>query len=663
MPAIVRPSGISVDASGGATVEGTVALRRRRTGQLPPRGAGTPGGGGRRRRNAPPTAAPLTEEEALINAIEDQELELVDAIPLGRAPVAPARRRRTRTGTAPVEPPSPATVALDIPLAEGESAVVLLEQNGVYEWHVTGAVVDTPVAPAPPPPSRRRRTAARPGSQPVAAAPAKTMRFTLTLAPEPVGVDGAAARPSHRRRRGIVTKFLFGRAIAYVFRFIAKPIVAGLARFQERNVREGLVHVTTADPSRWLPLAENDMVALPTDRAARVLLLVHGTFSSTVGSFGALAGHADGAAFLASALASYDLIVGWDHKTLSATPTDNAVDLITRLDRLGFAIPPTVDAIAFSRGGLVLRSLIEEILPNHPGAFRVRRAVFVACANDGTHLANPRHWNRFVDRYTNLAAAGARIVSLVPTFTHGAMIFSEAVRGLGAFVKALVGAAKTGEVVPGLEAMDPDGTYVHFINQVQPGQPVPEDTYYCAITSDFDPGIASRTLDPEVLPPRVLLSVGDTVADALFGEPNDLVVHVASMTHIDPGAGQFVRDRHDFGTNGHVFHTVYFHQPETAQALTRWFGVSTASPDGACGHAALDATSRSGRPRASGEAAGWQHDSSRGRRPPADTAHGRLGGTAARTRAPQHHAHDRRIAARDRCLRAVDRGRTLGARP
>ena len=578
MPTTIRPSGITVETHGGATATGNLKIRRRRAGELPPRGApATPTTGRGRRRmatTAAATPAPLTEEEALINAIEDQDLELIDAVPLGNPLVPPAsgKRRRTTKGEGAVSS-GPASADLNIPLAAGESAVVLVEQDGVYEWHVTGDVTEVAPPPPPSPGVRRRRTAATKAAEPAAPAITHSARFTITLAPQSATAAGTLATSAKRRKLGMVKKYLLGKAVAYVFTFIAKPILSGLARFQERNVREGLVHVVGNDPSQWVTLADTEVLPLPTSRAAKVLLLVHGTFSSTIGSFGALAGHDTGLAFLEGALANYDLILGFDHRTLSVTPTENAIDIITRLDQLGFTEPPTVDAIAFSRGGLVLRSLIEEILPSHPNKFTVRRAVFVACTNGGTELANPNNWNRFLDRYTNLAAAGSRIVSYVPQFTHGAMIFGEAVKGVGALLKGLVSTAKTGNAVPGLEAMDPTGDFVAYINEAQPGQPEVADTYYCAITSDFDPDAAAKELDPHVLPAGVLLRIGDKLTDELYGKPNDLVVHVESMTHIDPLVGAFVRDRLDFGTNGHVFHTTYFHQAETANALIRWFGI------------------------------------------------------------------------------------------
>ena len=88
---------------------------------------------------------------------------------------------------------------------------------------------------------------------------------------------------------------------------------------------------------------------------------MHGTFSSTVGAYGALCATPFGRTFLEGALASYDLVLGYDHRTLSETPHGNAADLFEWLTGLRSVLPPRIDAISHSRGGLVLRSLVEAI--------------------------------------------------------------------------------------------------------------------------------------------------------------------------------------------------------------------------------------------------------------------------------------------------------------
>jgi hypothetical protein len=567
MPTDTRASGITVETYGDVTPQAPLKLRRRRTGTWPPAAAA---GGPGRRRAAGPAPAPLSEEEAIIDAFEGQQLDLVDAIPLAvappAAPGAPGSAGRRRRGGVPA---SPAAAELTVPLGPDESAVVLVERDGVYEWQLMGVEGPAPLPPAAPAGRRRRGGAAD------APAPVRTLRFTIDL-PPPAAEPAAARRGA--RRRGLLSAVGAGKIVAYVFRFVARPVLGGAARLLERNVREGLVHVAAPDPLSWATLPDDATLPLPQGRPARMLLLVHGTFSSTVGSFGALAAHEAGQALVQAALAHYDLVIGWDHRTLSALPTDNAVDLAARLERLGFGEPPEVDAIAFSRGGLVLRSLVEHVLPASPLRLALRRAVFVACTNGGTELARPANWHRFVDRYLNLAAAGARAAALVPGFAAAGTLLSSAIRGVGVLVKVLATSAVTDGAVPGLAAMDPGGDFVREINGPQPGQPTPQQTYYCAVTSDFDPDAAVRLADPAVMSPSLLLKLADKATDALYGRPNDLVVHVDSMTQIDVGVGAYVRERLDYGPNGSVHHCNYFAQPRTAAMLAGWLALPIELP-------------------------------------------------------------------------------------
>src|SRR5215217_6485448 len=93
-----RPSGVLIEARGDAEVPtGTVRIRRARLGELAPP---SPAAAGRRRGPATAAApqAALTEEEAVVNALEAQDLVLLDAIPIEassspkNAPAAAARR-------------------------------------------------------------------------------------------------------------------------------------------------------------------------------------------------------------------------------------------------------------------------------------------------------------------------------------------------------------------------------------------------------------------------------------------------------------------------------------------------------------------------------------------------------------------------------------------
>lgn len=561
-----RASGITVATDDTVEPQASLKLRRRRQGHWPTVVPSGPAAGAvGRRRAAAAAAVPPSEEEAIVDALEGQQLDLVDAIPL--VPAAPAAARRRGRGAAP--PAAGGSAEITVPLGADESAVVLVERDGVYEWQLVGTAAEAPAAAGAPGAGRRRGRKAAPASAALPAA--RAVRFSIELGPPPAAAAAARRGP---RRRSLLGRLGLGKVVAYVFRFVARPVLGGAVRLMERQVRDGLVQVTSPDPLSWNELADDAMLPLPSGRPARVLLLVHGTFSSTVGSFGALGAHPTGRALLEQALARYDLVIGWDHRTLSALPTENAIGLAARLERLGFEAPPEVDAIAYSRGGLVLRSLLEHVLPSATLQITLRRAVFVACTNAGTELARPANWHLFADRYLNLAAAGARAAALVPGFASAGTLLAAAIRGLGVFVKVMASTAVEDGAVPGIAAMDPGGDFVREINGEQPGQPTPQQAYYCAVTSQFDTRAAADTADPFVTPPSLLLKLADRAADALQGEPNDLVVDVDSMTQIDVAAGRYVRERLDYGSNGVVHHCNYFAQPQTAQALAGWLGVA-----------------------------------------------------------------------------------------
>jgi hypothetical protein len=366
-----------------------------------------------------------------------------------------------------------------------------------------------------------------------------------------------------------VFRKVIGKAVAYIFKIIAKPLLTGVAKWLERDLAEGLVQIANADPKQWTRDPDQS-VPIPKGRSAKILLFVHGTFSSTLGSFGSLGATAAGKAFLASVFAKYDMVIGWDHRTLSVSPADNARDLLQWFGKQAWPKPPTIDAVAFSRGGLVLRSLVEDLLPSSTFKATIAKAVFVACTNGGTELARPANWHRLADTYINVAAAGVRALSAFPAFTAGANILAEAIRGVGGLVKVLANAAVDDNAIPGLAAMNPAGPFVKTLNTEQPGQPSPDDVWYGAITSNFDHAEAAAEGRTNELPPGLLIKLADKGADVLQGKPNDLVVHVEAMTQIDPDVGAYVRERLDYGTNGTVHHCRYFVEPATAAALDQW---------------------------------------------------------------------------------------------
>ncbi len=456
------------------------------------------------------------------------------------------KKRSTNAGTDETQ----LKITLDTPA--DERAVVLVEEDGVYRW----------VFARPEETSTRRSK--RSASAPV------HHEFEIELA-------GYVHATSKRRGLGDKIKSLAKKAKAHIIRIKESAPAASLTMKRlEKKVQQGVINMNVADgatnPEAWEILASLEDLEIPANRTPRVLLFIHGTFSSTLGSYGGLCEIPEGQQFLEKAFDAYDLVLGFDHYTLSETPSENAWELLKWLKTAPWSAdhPPTIDAIGYSRGGLVLRSLVEKELPDDPWQAKVQRAIFVGATNAGTALAKPENWYQFIDFYTNLAAASSRVVSFLSGAGVGGLMFTGMIRGLGAFAKYLATSSVSNAKIPGLSAMEPDGPFVAEINETQPGQPGPDEVSYYAVTSDFDIDAMGDGPSPG-LPKRLALSLGGRVVDQLIGDiPNDLVVDTPSMTRIDPQTDGLLKEVRAFGRNGQVYHTVYFTQPATAKALHGW---------------------------------------------------------------------------------------------
>lgn len=526
MPTVQRATGVEV------TFPETMAVSDER----PPRGQTRAF-----RKFAPPEVpAPMIDD--LLSALAAAEMELMDTVPLHtlEEPTSSSGRRSRSAARVPASQ----EVSFLAPVEEGQAAVAIVEQDGLYSWSMgTFETQET---------DDSLRSA--PGTE----TPTIAMRFSVTL---------YSSSYSERRNRLFGMERIFRPIKAFIFKIPANFVVGQVVKRLEKKIDTGLIHFTGAGVNAWKPLREPGGLELPKDRPARILLMIHGTFSSTIGGFGALGATAFGKAFVTDALASYDAVLGFDHRTLSVDPLDNAEELMTELRKLKTKHSISFDAVAHSRGGLVIRSLIEHLQPGSGWDASFKRTVFVGSTNAGTELANRDNWHRLIDLYTNLAVGSMNALSKVAPQTQAvAKILTGLLKGLAAFVKAIAVAAIDENQALGLAAMSPQGNFVSQINQTQPGQPDPDSLDCFAITSDFEATLA----DEGSLPAKLLRVLGDGVVDQLMGESNDLVVDVDSMTTIDPRAGGFVKDALEYGENGQVHHVNYFHHEASVKALTRW---------------------------------------------------------------------------------------------
>lgn len=529
MAMMERGSGLRIRMPAGFTVSSTLgAIRQRLRQRRPPRLRTDPEAGGSGSENA-----------ALLKALAEQELELLDAVELGPGELFRRRQRK----------PDREDVTFQVPVEEGEEGLLLMEQDGLYSWVY---------------PSRRRRL--QPGRR--SNTRSKVLSFTLPLATS----EEAVPRPNRRAlsRRGLAGSFTAGRLRAFLLKLPIPPSTDHLMALLEERIRRGLVLLEPeVEATEWRRVASLADLPLPGDRSPRLLLFFHGTFSSTAGCFGALAASPWGQQFLAAAGAAYDAVLGFDHPTLSRDPRENASELLKCLEALGSPHPVLFDAVAFCRGGLVLRSFVEQVLPTSSWAARLERAAFVGTPHAGMALASPESWRGLADLHTNLAVAANRALAMDPQAKTAATVLEEAVQGLGAFVRYL--AVDGGEGgVPGLAAMGPGGPFVTEINRRQPGQPGPANTFYGVVTSELDIELALARGRARELPRRLLRWLADGSLERLVGGPNDLMVGASSMVAVDLEVGDFIHDHLDFGRNPDVYHTAYFIREETVEALRRW---------------------------------------------------------------------------------------------
>lgn len=445
-------------------------------------------------------------------------------------------------------------VVVVVPLAENESAVQLTETDGVLRWEYPVAIEEAELGGLGAASARGRVAVFRSPYRPVVA-----------QAPEvqPLGFSPV--------------DLLLAPVKKVVLRFVARKTAEKVSVFLERKVKEGPILYTRKPDGRieWGPVADFGQAWAGGAAPRRLLLFVHGTFSDVDGSFGGLATNPQGRAFLAQALGSYDAVAGFDHKTLAKTVGENAADLLAALDGLPASGEVAVDAIAFSRGGLVLRYLTEVLLPTRKSRFRLEKAIFVGCTNGGTQLADPKNWKDLLDLYTNLVSAAGRLAGRLggPQTQIASRIVSGALTGAFSFVAYLAEATTAGKAVPGLASMHPGGADVTLINSRQEGQPQPGKVGYYVIDANFDHTLfGDGKLEDVGLPKRFFLEFADHFIEQLFADAqNDLVVDRASMSRIDPWtAEKWIVERHGFEADAGVYHTVYFHDPKLATRLAAW---------------------------------------------------------------------------------------------
>ncbi|HZD33404.1 MAG TPA: CHAT domain-containing protein, partial [Candidatus Angelobacter sp.] len=416
------------------------------------------------------------------------------------SPTATARRSLSPTG--------PLDFTYQLP--EGESAVLAIRHpSGALTFHL--------------PVESTRRGAGQPGE----------VRFTVVV--NSVNVETG--------RRGIVSQAVkavlitVGKVAADKAVSLALPVLAKLAEeaaWKKHGLQEGWVKVSKES------LAAGKLAPAAPNSTERTLLLIHGTFSHAASAYGSLA-KSD---FFERIAPIYgDRIFAFDHFTVSRTPEDNAKMLLQALPDQSFAF----DVITHSRGGLVLRNLVERTAALGPISkrFSIGNAVLVASPNDGTPLATPARWQDTIGWIANLL----ELFPIDNPLTTGADFVANGIVWL---------ARHASGDLPGLHSMDGNGEPIAELQ----GPPGPPPNAYSALVSNYNPSA------------NVLQRMIDTGVDQFFGTANDLVVPTEGGWKVDRSSITYVPANRIgcFGPGGNialdsVTHIDFFPHTETVDFL------------------------------------------------------------------------------------------------
>ncbi|HET9587352.1 MAG TPA: CHAT domain-containing protein [Anaerolineales bacterium] len=293
------------------------------------------------------------------------------------------------------------------------------------------------------------------------------------------------------------------------------------------------------------------------DTGKPILLFLHGTFSSTLGSFGGLPKETW------TRLCQHygDQIFGYDHRTLSESPIRNALDLVRLLPENA-----VLHLVTHSRGGLIGELLSRRGRTDGRDAFdetdlklasqhiqgtageqdlvmltnllnskniRVERFVRIACPARGTTIASGR-----LDRWLEL------IVNVL------AKVLDPATGSLfGVLTDLLLDLKKQAanpEAIPGIAAMVPESGFIRMINR--PDVEVDTDLY--VIAGDVEKN-------------DVLGRLAIFFTDLFYFEDHDLVVQTRAMY----GGASRSNGLYFFQKGTDVNHFHYFSRRKTAEKI------------------------------------------------------------------------------------------------
>ena len=368
----------------------------------------------------------------------------------------------------------------------------------------------------------------------------------------------------HDSQRGIIGDVAL-KIVNIFTRKLAEESVAALAAKLEEKQKAGFNGLVSINARFQLePLKK-------TDPSKPILLFIHGTNSSTEGSFGEIFGTPLWA-YLTQAYGNN--ILGYQHATLMQSPLSNALDLMQQL-------PPNarLHIITHSRGGLV-GEIISRFDGDMPGSigfsdkeiaylqkenrtddvekvkalndtfkiknFKVEKFIRVACPTNGTTILSKR-----LDHFFNISL---NLIGLV-TGAAANPVYS----AMKQLLIAVIDQKNEVDVLPGVEAMRPDSPFINMLNNQSSDMSIKTDVVAIA-------GNCKARLNPKGI---VILA-----GRLFYLKDNDLVVDTASMYD---GSKRKDRLQYLLDEGDTVDHFHYFKNEKTNKAILRALQADTSA--------------------------------------------------------------------------------------
>ena len=332
---------------------------------------------------------------------------------------------------------------------------------------------------------------------------------------------------------------------------LAGMAASKIAEKLEERITPGLHRCLPGDSFALGPL---EKVRMPTDTP--ILLFIHGTASNTEGSFGGLWAEPNQKIRRAIFQQYNDQIYAFEHRTLSESPLENAIEILQTVSK-----GAKLHLVTHSRGGLVgelicrgtapfddqdhilfegqehqtSKNALEELKKILKGMTpQVERFIRVACPAKGTSLASER-----LDRWLSIIV---NLVGRIPGLAK-----NPAYELLTDFMLAVVKEGTKPDKIPGLEAMMPTSALIRLLNR--PG-----------VTVDADLSVIAGDVEGTSLLGRLKC----LIPDLYFHGDHDLVVDTRNMYG---GAERTGRTRAFFDQGPDVNHFSYFRNERTARLV------------------------------------------------------------------------------------------------